>query len=472
LTTYFLDNHYFRFQDHNSKQFTVSSAIKWIISVSKPEYFAASSESIGKKYSINPDDISYDLPIHSNITRFRQLDYLENPGRIIRNFYIAAVNEKKANIKINSTRVRRKYTSNTRIPTMKRLKELLQELCEDPTVKHKIFGFLHNIYLDDDRFLSLDNFEDWDMYDDELKVTAHWWSIRDIFQNHLHNVFKLGILTLHPDLTVPILPFKIWMDGTSTGHHSIIKVTASLIFDSTQFLNSLENLSNSELKELSSLYSRIFTWILIPLPETKLAYKEAGKILGNDLKSLLEVIDLPVLSGIKRSVSIRPLLLSSDAKAARIAAGVSGGGIYRCQMCYIQTTQIPDYSIACRMFLRHWRRTSERVSRNEKIPLGDISKPIWMQQLGPSSQKYDATTHATEYLTVLCCIMHVIEGWSAILWKLLLPNLKDKQKLVVDLGKVIVGLIDSKKLLKNSRIPCHCWRDIFSHSLLRDPYVN
>jgi len=50
--------------------------------------------------------------------------------------------------------------------------------------------------------------------------------------------------------------------------------------------------------------------------------------------------------------------LSVDAKAARIAAGVSDGGIYLCQMCYIQ--QIIDYSIACKMLLQHWRHTVEK----------------------------------------------------------------------------------------------------------------
>ena len=154
LTSFFLENHYFRNQEHNSKQFTVSSAIRWIITRSKPEYFASSSERIGKTYSINPSDISYDLPIHSNVSRFPQIDYLENPGRVIRQLYLAAIKEKRVNIPINSKRIRRKYRSKIRMPTMKRLKELLQQLREDPNINHKIFGYSHNIYLDDDSNIS------------------------------------------------------------------------------------------------------------------------------------------------------------------------------------------------------------------------------------------------------------------------------------------------------------------------------
>ena len=43
LTTTFLENHYFRRQEHNDTQYTVSSAIKWVIKKSKPEYFAQST---------------------------------------------------------------------------------------------------------------------------------------------------------------------------------------------------------------------------------------------------------------------------------------------------------------------------------------------------------------------------------------------------------------------------------------------
>ncbi|MFN9980413.1 MAG: hypothetical protein ACK53Y_10885, partial [bacterium] len=130
--------------------------------------------------------------------------------------------------------------------------------------------------------------------------------------------------------------------------------------------------------------------------------------------------------------------------------------------------QIPDFSVACQMLLRHWRRTHERVSSNEKIPLGDSTIPIWIE----NSDTYDPKKHGTEYFTVLVCIMHVIEGWSAILWQAILPNFKNKKNLVKVLQKDIVGLIDSNKLLNCTRIPCHYWRDIFSHPLLQDGYIS
>ncbi|MFN9955600.1 MAG: hypothetical protein ACK55I_21085, partial [bacterium] len=82
---------------------------------------------------------------------------------------------------------------------------------------------------------------------------------------------------------------------------------------------------------------------------------------------------------------LRPLLLSSDAKAARMAAGVSGGGIYPCQMCYIQQTQIPKYSVALCMQLRNWRTTYQRVIENSQPPLGDVRKPIFIDD----SSDYD-----------------------------------------------------------------------------------
>jgi len=337
-------------------------------------------------------------------------------------------------------------------------------MCEDPQINQEIFGYQQKIYIDDDSFLSLDNIDTFDQDGNEPSVTGHWWNIHDIFKKHLSNILSLKIVELNCDSESIILPFKIWMDGTSTGTHSIIKVTASLIFDSTQFNNSLDFISIDDLKEFSSIFSRIFNWILLPLPESKFAYKEVGKIFKNNLLSLLNPVITGNSTGLNQDIFLRPLILSADAKAARIASGVSGGGIYRCQMCYIQQKQIPDFPVACRMLLRHWRRTLERVSKQEKIPLGDCSIPIWAE-FGAS---YNPKEHATEYFTVLVCIMHVIEGWSSILWEAILPNFSDKKNLVKNLGKDIIGLIDSNKLLNCTRIPCHCWQDIFSHPLLQN----
>jgi len=63
LTAYFLENHFFRRQQHivtNSNQYTVSSAIKWVIRKAKPDYFAPASAHLSSLYNINPDDIMYD----------------------------------------------------------------------------------------------------------------------------------------------------------------------------------------------------------------------------------------------------------------------------------------------------------------------------------------------------------------------------------------------------------------------------
>jgi len=401
LTKYFLENHYFRRQEHNTSQYTVSSAIKWVIRKSKPELLALSTSHLSALYNINPEDIQYDKPIYQNASRFPQIAYLQNPGHVIRMFYLSAMKERNQKLVMKPTRTRRRYTSNIRFPTMKRLQELLQQLCEDPLINQQIFGYQTKIYLDDESFLSLDNIETFDEDGNEPSVTAHWWRISDIFKKHLSEVLSLKIVELIHESKSIVLPFKIWMDGTSTGTHSIIKVTASLVFDSTQF-HDLPDII--ELKEFSKRFSRIFNWILLPLPESKFAYKEVGKILRQDLLSLLDPVITENETGRNQNIFLRPLLLSADAKAARIASGVSGGGIYRCQMCYIQQTQIPDYSVACRILLRHWQRTTKRVVTQEKIKL----------------------------------------------------------------GKDIIGLIDSNKLLNCSRIPCHCWRDIFSHPLLRD----
>jgi len=468
LTTTFLENHYFRRQEHNDTQYTVSSAIKWVIKKSKPEYFAQSTAQLSSIYDIDSSKIQYDKPIATNIPRFPQIAYLENPGQVIREFYLAAVKEKRQNIILKPIRTRRRYTTTTRLPTMKRLQQLLEELCEDPNINHEIFGYRKKLYLDNSSSLSEDESDTFDDDNNEPSVVGHWWSIFDIFKKHLTSVISLKILEFVRESKSIILPFKIWMDGTSTGTHSIIKVTASLIFDSTQFKNSLDSTEIDHIKEFSSIFSRIFNWILLPLPESKFAYKEVGKILRKDLLSLMNPISFENKNENIPDIYIRPLLLSSDAKAARIASGVSGGGIYRCQMCYIQQKQIPDFSVACRMLLRHWRRTAERVSSNEKIPLGDVAIPIWMK----NSDTYDPKRHGTEYFTVLVCVMHVIEGWSAILWQAILPNFKNKKNLVKVLQKDIVGLIDSKKLLNCTRIPCHCWRDIFSHPLLQDRYIS
>jgi len=67
--------------------------------------------------------------------------------------------------------------------------------------------------------------------------------------------------------------------------------------------------------------------------------------------------------------------------------------------------------------------------------------------------------------------MHVIEGWSHLLWQHLLPFLIDGKTFVQDIDKDIVGLIDSNKLLSGARIPCHCWRDIFKHPLLQNRLI-
>jgi len=283
--------------------------------------------------------------------------------------------------------------------------------------------------------------------------------------NHLHYCFNLKIITPKYSKQL-VLPFKVWIDGTSSNNHSIIKVTTSLILDSTQLSPDISSMSSDQLKQLSSLYSRIFTWMLFPLPETKLSYQEIGKIMAKDMDNLVNPSTIHVNEGISYNVLLRPLLLSCDAKAARMAAGVSGGGIYPCQMCYIQQTQISKYTIASCMQLRNWKMTNQRVLENSHPPLGDNEKPVWIHD----PFDYKPEEHATEHLTVLMCVMHVIEGYSALLWQFLLPYLNDKQKFINTIQ--IPGLIDHKKLLNGSRIPCHCWRSLFSDDLLQNRYFS
>jgi len=87
--------------------------------------------------------------------------------------------------------------------------------------------------------------------------------------------------------------------------------------------------------------------------------------------------------------------------------------------------------------------------------LGDVDYPIWIDS-NTYTNDYDSSSHATEYMTVLLCIMHVIEGWSHLLWQKILPFFNDSKNLVQTLGKNIQELIDPQKLLTGARIPCHC----------------
>ena len=222
-----------------------------MIRKAKPEYFAPASAHLSSLYNVNPDDIMYDKSISQNISKFQTIAYLTNPGQVIRSFFLAAIKENRKTVVLKPTRTRRRYTSKIRLPTMKRLQALLGQMCEDPQINQEIFGYQQKIYLDDDSFLSLDNIDTFDQDGNEPSVTGHWWNIYDIFKKHLSDILSLKIVELNRDSQSIILPFKIWMDGTSTGTHSIIKVTASLIFDSTQFNNSLDFISIDDLKEFS-----------------------------------------------------------------------------------------------------------------------------------------------------------------------------------------------------------------------------
>ena len=95
-------------------------------------------------------------------------------------------------------------------------------------------------------------------------------------------------------------------------------------------------------------------------------------------------------------------------------------------MCYVHVNQISKFDIASRIILRHWKVTGKRIhSKNQLfVPLGDVTYPIWMD-----STDYDEFTqlYGTEYLTVLLCVMHVIEGWSNHLFTLILSYFKNKQ---------------------------------------------
>jgi len=479
LTNNFQKSHYFRNQKKTeSHKYSVGSAIRWIVQYEKPELFASSSLSLQNSYRINVNDIPFEKRVSQVVPLFPEIDYLQNPDRIIKKFYISAFKEKRITNIINNKRLRRRNVSMLRLPTMKRLKDLLQELIETPENNYEIFGFQHKIESFDKSTIqnknkrkidsaihnNSDNDDSTaDSSEDESYIYGHWWNLRDKLVNHLDKMLKLNIIRFKT-LSNLVLPFKIWIDGTSANSHSIIKVTTSLIIDSTQILPDIHDLDPKQLKEISSRYSRIFTWIIFPLPETQFAYQEIGKIMSKDFENLVNPVTINKSETESFTFRLRPLLLSSDAKAARMAAGVSGGGIYPCQMCYIQQTQIPKYSVASCMQLRNWRTTYQRVIENSQPPLGDVRKPIFIDD----SSDYDPEKHATEHLTVLMCVMHVIEGYSYLLWQNLIPYLDDKQKFINTIQ--ITGLIDSQKLLNGARIPCHCWRDLFANDLLQNRY--
>ena len=135
-----------------------------------------------------------------------------------------------------------------------------------------------------------------------------------------------------------------------------------------------------------------------------------------------------------------PLIFSADAKAARLAAGVSNGGHYPCQMCYIHVNQITKFDIASCITLRHWKVTASRLNTRSTtfIPLGDNSYPIWMN---PAQEVYLSNEYGTEYLSVLLCVMHVIEGWSNHLFTLIISYFKNKQSTCNLLATSIQGIL-------------------------------
>ena len=123
-----------------------------------------------------------------------------------------------------------------------------------------------------------------------------------------------------------------------------------------------------------------------------------------------------------------------------MAAGVSNGGHYPCQMCYIHVNQISKFDIASHIILRHWKVTTSRlISKNSTfIPLGDNNLPIWMTQ---DEATYLSNLHGTEYFAVLLCVMHVIEGWSDHFFTLILSYFKNKQATCNLLASSIQGLL-------------------------------
>ena len=142
----------------------------------------------------------------------------------------------------------------------------------------------------------------------------------------------------------------------------------------------------------------------------------------------------------------RPLIFSADAKAARIAAGVTNGGHYPCQMCYIHVNQITKFDIASTIALRHWKVTASRLQTKNStfVPLGDNNLPIWMD---PTVETYMSHLYGTEYLSVLLCIMHAIEGWSNHLFTLIISYFKNKQTTCNLLATSIQGIFFKYTLL-------------------------
>jgi len=103
------------------------------------------SSHLSQLYDINIDSIPFEKRVSQVVPLFPQISYLENPDRVIKKFYISAFNEKRITTIINRKIIRRRNVSHINLPTMKHLKELLQDFIDNPDKHYEIFGYRHKI---------------------------------------------------------------------------------------------------------------------------------------------------------------------------------------------------------------------------------------------------------------------------------------------------------------------------------------
>lgn len=241
--------------------------------------------------------------------------------------------------------------------------------------------------------------------------------IRKRYSNTLQTPEAAKVLEVLPPETHYIL-IRSWWDGSPLGRLPSFKVLDHLQLSRED----LATLTDAEATELIKHFTKRQTSVMCPASETAQTYKKIGSDVGRDWKTLKE----PFLIG-KKTIYLRPNLQICDVKGMRMLTGTQCGGYYGCVLCYIHKNDHHSLTTGLRTSPRDWLQTLKKVPESSR-KLGDVDWPAWLSGETIDPLTFDPKEYCLEFVEPGLCILHIIEGYSPQLFKLLVKEVDPTQK--------------------------------------------
>ena len=212
--------------------------------------------------------------------------------------------------------------------------------------------------------------------------------------------------------------------------------------------------------ETINILTEPFNWIYLAHPENIEGYKRLGIVAATDFKTLND----PITIAGKCQFKIEPKLWPPDTKGAQMSSGTSVGGYYGCSFCYIHRMYIHNYVTSLTAKPRNWLQTFKNVNTQtgEDPTFGDDRVPIWCMSDSPDNN------YGPEQLEVGCCLLHIIEGHSELIFQRIRDSVTHGQKVAFKTKVEEVLNVSNGDLSCN--MSCHKWREFwFMHEQILLP---